>query len=179
MPTVNKRYRLQRIHGFSRVNRVLRLIRICMGLLAHRQRLGFQGRIAAGTDTHKQAPAIPRFGRYVYGSKASILPCVRGFVGDGVLVANVTGDSFADRIDPRGIFPPDAELFNMGVLFHKSLPVAEPDGQPASLHVVARHSAGEGRPCLLSFTPIKSNCGFSALGTAEIRRPKRLHCASL
>ena len=109
-----------------------------MGLLAHRQRLGFQGRIAAGTDTHKQAPAIPRFGCCAYGSKASILPCVRGFVGDRALVANLTGDSFADWVNPGSIFSSDAELFNMGVLFHKSVPVAEPYGQPASLRVVAR-----------------------------------------
>lgn len=84
----NKRYRLQRIHGFSRVNRdMLRLNRIFMGYPYHGQWLGFQGRIVTGAGTHNQASAILRFGRYAYCPKASILLCVRGLVAEGVLVA--------------------------------------------------------------------------------------------
>jgi len=124
--------------------------------------------------------AHPKHMLIMYGLSSRL--CEREYSGCESMPGKKNEGKKSDQgVNPEGIFPPDAEFFGMGVLSHKPVPVAKSEGAAGESARGARHSPGEGRsysPALLHTRKVELQLP-RRLGPAEIKRPKRLHRASL
>src|SRR5271157_242630 len=99
MPMIRKRYWLQWRNDWARVARNFRrsIPGFIVGGSGCRRRSRFQGRVVTGTGADEQASTIRRHRLHFYDPIGPVLLSIQGYIGDGVLVTDITCDSFTKR----------------------------------------------------------------------------------